>query len=77
MPVPSHVQTEDKAFIRDTHSKGLLCTDRAALDNHRRKQAQNNSRVRQTQQIANLEQRVNELTDMVRTLCQTLAARTA
>ena len=30
------VQTEDKRFVRDLHSKALLNTDRVALENHRR-----------------------------------------
>ncbi len=32
------VQTEDKAYVRDIHSKALLSTDRVALDNHRHRQ---------------------------------------
>ena len=31
------VQTENKAFVRDLHSKALLNTDRVALENHRQK----------------------------------------
>ena len=33
------VQTEDKRFVRDLHSKALLNTDRVALENHRRRRA--------------------------------------
>jgi hypothetical protein len=33
--VPPFVQTDDKAFIRDTHNFALLNTDRAALARHR------------------------------------------
>jgi len=29
------VQTENRSFIRDLHSKALLNTDRVALENHR------------------------------------------
>ena len=29
------VQTEDRRFVRDLHSKALLNTDRVALENHR------------------------------------------
>ena len=29
------VQTENKSFVRDLHSKALLNTDRVALENHR------------------------------------------
>ena len=31
------VQTENKSFVRDLHSKALLNTDRVALENHRQK----------------------------------------
>ena len=29
------VQTENRSFVRDMHSKALLNTDRIALENHR------------------------------------------
>jgi hypothetical protein len=29
------VQTENRSFVRDLHSKALLNTDRIALENHR------------------------------------------
>ena len=32
------VQTEDKSYVRDIHSKALLSKDRVALDNHRHRQ---------------------------------------
>ena len=32
------VQTEDKSYVRDIHSKALLSTERVALDNHRHRQ---------------------------------------
>ena len=32
------VQTEDKSYVWDIHSKALLSTDRVALDNHRHRQ---------------------------------------
>ena len=34
------VQTENKSFVRDIHSKALLNTDRIALENHRQRQSQ-------------------------------------
>ena len=40
------VQTENKSYVRDLHSKALLNTDRVALENHRQKmrlQEQQNS----------------------------------
>ena len=32
------VQTENKSFVRDLHSKALLNTDKVALENHRHRQ---------------------------------------
>ena len=32
------VQTEDKSYVRDLHSKALLNTDKVALENHRQRQ---------------------------------------
>ena len=32
------VQTEDKSYVRDIHSKALLSTDIVALENHRHRQ---------------------------------------
>ena len=34
------VQTENKSFVRDLHSKALLNTDKIALENHRQRQVQ-------------------------------------
>jgi len=31
------VQTENKSFVRDLHSKALLNTDKIALENHRQR----------------------------------------
>ena len=31
------VQTENKSYVRDLHSKALLNTDRIALENHRQR----------------------------------------
>ena len=31
------VQTENKSYVRDLHSKALLNTDRVALENHRQR----------------------------------------
>ena len=39
--VPAYVQTEDKAFIRDTRTRALLNTDLAALERHRAKRRHN------------------------------------
>ena len=32
------VQTENRSFVRDMHSKALLNTDKVALENHRQRQ---------------------------------------
>ena len=37
MQMMESVQTENKSFVRDLHSKALLNTDRVALENHRQK----------------------------------------
>ena len=34
--LPDHIQTEDPAYVRNTHSKALLNTDAGALERHRR-----------------------------------------
>ena len=34
------VQTDNKSFVRDLHSKALLNTDKIALENHRQRHTQ-------------------------------------
>ena len=55
------VQTEDKSFVRDLHSKALLSTDRVALDNHRKKRQ---IEIQQAQQWQQMETKVEELNNM-------------
>jgi len=43
--VPAFVQTDDRSFIRDTHSKALLATDRTALARHRARHQKQQARV--------------------------------
>jgi hypothetical protein len=74
MPIPARIQTEDQAFLRDTHSKGLLCTDLTALQRHRRKIAETKSRADMSQQFDSLKSRVDELTDMMRLVLEKLNA---
>lgn len=62
--IPSHVQTEDKRFVRDTHSKALLNQDMDALRRHRL------ARVRAAENVR-LQQEVSALTSM----CQKLETR--
>ena len=55
------VQTEDKSFVRDLHSKALINTDRVALDNHRRKRQ---LEIQQAQRWQQLENKVEELVNV-------------
>ena len=52
------VQTEDTRFVRDLHSKALLSTDRAALENHR---IQRKRSVAQNSEFEKLKNKVDEL----------------
>ena len=55
------VQTEDRSFVRDLHSKALINTDRVALENHRkRKQVE----LQQAQKWQQMEIKVEELNNM-------------
>ena len=45
------IQTEDKSFVRDLHSKALINTDRIALDNHRKKRQIEAQQARKWQQM--------------------------
>ena len=55
------VQTEDKSFVRDLHSKALINTDRIALENHRKKRQIEMQQARKWQQM---ETKVEELNNM-------------
>ena len=55
------VQTEDRSFVRDLHSKALINTDRVALENHRRRRKIEIQQIRKTQQM---ETKVEELNNM-------------
>lgn len=68
MTTPSRIQTEDPAFVRDTHSKGLLCTNLGSLERHRRKLREAEERARIVQRFEALEERMDEVTNMMRTL---------
>ena len=55
------VQTEDRSFVRDLHSKALINTDRVALENHRkRKQIE----IQQAQRWQQMENKVEELNNV-------------
>ena len=55
------IQTEDKSFVRDLHSKALINTDRIALDNHRKKRQ---IEIQQAQKWQQMEIKVEELNNM-------------
>jgi hypothetical protein len=63
--VPSLVQTEDKAFVRDTHSKALLSTDLAGLERSRsvRRKQQENEELKF--EVAMLHERCRKLDENV------------
>ena len=56
------VQTEDRSFVRDLHSKALINTDRVALENHRKKRQMEIQQARKWQQM---ETKVEELNNMM------------
>ena len=55
------VQTEDRSFVRDLHSKALINTDRIALENHRKKRQ---IEIQQTRKWQQMETKVEELNNM-------------
>jgi len=55
------VQTEDRSFVRDLHSKALISTDRVALENHRKKRQ---IEIQQAQKWHQMEIKVEELNNM-------------
>ena len=55
------VQTEDRSFVRDLHSKALINTDRIALENHRKKRQME---IQQAQKWQQMEIKVEELNNM-------------
>ena len=55
------VQTEDRSFVRDLHSKALINIDRVALENHRKKRQ---IEIQQAQQWQQMETKVEELNNM-------------
>ena len=55
------VQTEDRSFVRDLHSKALINTDRVALENHRKKRQ---IEIQQAKKWQQMEIKVEELNNM-------------
>ncbi len=63
--VPDYIQTEDRSFLRDTRSKALLNTDKAALARNR---AARSKSLRHANTIATLQSDVAALTALVHQL---------
>ena len=55
------IQTENKSFVRDFHSKALINTDRVALENHRKKRQ---IKIQQAQKLQQMENKVEELNNV-------------
>tara|TARA_B100000513_G_C11738731_1_gene129498 strand:+ start:139 stop:375 length:237 start_codon:yes stop_codon:yes gene_type:complete len=55
------VQTEDKRFVRDLHSKALLNTDRVALENHRRRRAIESQQQTEWEEMKNKVEELNNV----------------
>ena len=55
------IQTEDKSFVRDLHSKALINTDRVALENHRKRRK---IEIQQARKWQLMETKVEELNNM-------------
>ena len=72
------VQTEDRSFVRDLHSKALINTDRVALENHRKKRQ---IEIQQAQRWQQMETKVEELNNVrneileIKTLLQELLTK--
>ena len=57
------VQTENRSFVRDIHSKALLNTDKVALENHRQRQRLKEQQVSEWQQMKNKVDELNTVRD--------------
>ena len=55
------VQTEDKRFVTDLHSKALLNTDRVALENHRRRRAIETQQQTEWEEMKNKVEELNNV----------------
>ena len=55
------IQTEDRSFVRDLHSKALINTDRVALENHRKKRQ---IKIQQSRKWQQMETKVEELNNV-------------
>lgn len=57
------VQTDNKSFVRDLHSKALLNTDKIALENHRQKQFQLSQINHEWQEMKHKVEELNNVRD--------------
>ena len=69
------IQTDDTRYVRDMHSKALLTTDRAALENHRRQRTRESIQAREFELLKNKVDELNTVREEmleIRTLLQEL-----
>lgn len=66
----AYVKIKDKNLVRDTHSKAVLNTDKAGLEQYRTKRAiakkQQQEHLESKQRIAKLEQDMSEIKDLLK-----------
>jgi hypothetical protein len=55
------IQTEDRRYVRDLHSKALLNTDRVALENHRRNRKVQQQQANEWQEMKNKVEELNNV----------------
>ena len=69
------IQTDDTRYVRDMHSKALLTTDRAALENHRLQRTRESIQARELELLKNKVDELNTVREEmleIRTLLQEL-----
>jgi hypothetical protein len=66
----AYVKIKDKNLVRDTHSKAILNTDKAGLEEYYTKRAiakkQQHDQLESKQRIAKLEQDMSEIKDLLK-----------
>jgi hypothetical protein len=84
MPLPEHVQTEKKEFVRETRSGALLSTNRAGLMRNRLRRHQLHEQRQTVQEVHNmreliikLEKQVTDLTTLIETTVARVTQREA
>ena len=69
------IQTDDTRYVRDMHSKALLTTDRAALENQRLQRTRESIQAREFELLKNKVDELNTVREEmleIRTLLQEL-----